>query len=110
MERIEHWCIKITKENSLIVGAYFEKHYEKGNYSDWFNKRCNLNHYLCSHNDIEQELNPKSNGSFSSLNPRGKKLTTKEFIKYIVNEDYNDKPYNINRLITILKFINGKTI
>lgn len=78
MEKIEHWCIEITKENSLIVGAYFNEKLEiKSCYTDWFNhKNYNNGKYLTSHNSSKKPITSGESKSFASVKVKGKKLTT----------------------------------
>ena len=69
MKKIEHWCIKITKENSLIVGEYFNKKLEiQSCYTDWFNHE-NYNHgkYLTSHNLIKKPISKNVNESVANF-------------------------------------------
>jgi len=89
----EKWCIKVTKENSLIVGEVF------GNcslvYTDWYNRDSVAyvqRPYLRSHNDDNNSyLDPNAITSFSHIKPEGLELTTEEFIKYVLNKEQTVK-------------------
>jgi uncharacterized SAM-dependent methyltransferase len=84
----EKWCIKVTKENSLIVGEVFGKIAEI--YKDWTHNEVSFRSrpYLRSHNDYDDKYsNLEAHSSFSFSYPQGLELTTEEFIKYVLNKE-----------------------
>jgi hypothetical protein len=84
----EKWCIKVTKENSLIVGKKFGK--VSTTYLDWYDNNSIIYRtrpYLKSHNDSgDSYLDPNIPFTFSHDSPEGLELTTEEFIEYVLNK------------------------
>ena len=86
----EKWSIKVTKENSLIVGKYFKK--ASNIYKNW-PVGWGWADFLNSHNiNNETPLNSMHN-SFSSSDPKYLEITTEQFEKYVLNKpDVNIQP------------------
>lgn len=76
------WCIKVTEENSLIVGKHFGIMGES--YKDWYKRGRIFSKYLRSHNDAKESVSLSALHSFSSNKPEGLELTTEEFEKYVL--------------------------
>ena len=87
----EKWSIKVTKENSLIVGEYFKK--ASNIYKNWPPAVLSCPDFLNSHNiNNETPLNSMHN-SFSSSDPKYLEITTEQFEKYVLNKpDVNIQP------------------
>lgn len=86
----DEWSIKVTEENSLIVGEYFRK--ASSCYSDWYSgEKKDLYQsgwkYLKSRNSVGETVEKSSHSSFSSREPWGQLLTTEEFEKYVLNKE-----------------------
>ena len=87
----DEWSIKVTEENSLIVGEYFGK--ASKCYSDWYDSGSKRSlwksgwKYLKSRNSIGEPVEKSSHSSFSSKEPWGQLLTTEEFEKYVLNKE-----------------------
>ena len=86
----DEWSIKVTEENSLIVGEYFRK--ASSCYSDWYSREKKDLYqsgwkYLKSRNSAGETVEKSSHSSFSSREPWGQLLTTEEFEKYVLNKE-----------------------
>ena len=87
----DEWSIKVTEENSLIVGEYFRK--ASSCYSDWYDNGSKRSlwqsgwKYLKSRNGAGEPVEKSSHSSFSSKKPWGQLLTTEEFEKYVLNKE-----------------------
>lgn len=78
----DKWCIKVTEENSLIVGKYFG--IMGDSYEDWYLRGGNFSNYLRSHNDKGEPVSISAAYSFSNGTPEGLELTIKEFEEYVL--------------------------
>lgn len=101
----DEWSIKVTKENSLLVGKYFEK--ASGCYSNWYSEGVGDLYqvgwkYLKSRNGAGETVEKSSHSSFSSMKPWGQLLTTEEFEKYVLNKEVVQSDEYNNILIKLL--------
>ncbi len=102
----EKWCIKVTKENSTIVGEVFGK--ISRSYIDWYNHNSDtyrIRPYLKSLNDNGSSyINPSSISSFSSsiCPPEYLELTTEEFIEHVLNKQNVDNQFKYDPDLEII--------
>lgn len=96
----EKWCIKVTKENSKLVGEYFGK--ISHNYKDWKYYNNYNRPYLRSHNDNGVTVEEGGNSSFSSAGPEGLDLTNEQFERYVLKKETKIVSENMNYLMNLL--------